>query len=274
MVAPRFSIIVPTYNRPGYLRQALESVLSQTIVDFECIVVDDASPMPARVPEDARIRLVRLPHNNGPAVARNAGLAEARGRSIVFLDDDDLYTPDRLALALSGLTRAPIAVCWSRSLGAPMGNARSLEGNVRDVILNTGIPHLGTTAVDRAVVPQFDERFLAAEDVEWWLRLAHRASVTTAPRLGYIIRRHPGDRHIIDFSARLRCRLMLLDVYHDYFSAHPRAAAFQWKRVGLLAARVGDHRLAGEAYKMAFRLAPGLSGLWHLVQTAARGRST
>jgi glycosyltransferase involved in cell wall biosynthesis len=274
MPTPQFSIIIPTCNRPEYLREALVSVLAQTIADFECIVIDDASAVPAQIPDDARIRLIRLPSNGGPAVARNAGLEEARGCFIVFLDDDDLYTRDRLALTLTGLTRAPVAVCWCRFLEAPMGQVRLLEGDISDVILNAGTPHLGTAAIDRTIAPRFDERFWAAEDVEWWLRITQRVRVTTVPQIGYLIRRHSGDRYLIDYPARIRCRQMLLDAYDGYFRAHPTAAAFQWKRIGLMASRVGDHRLASEAYKTAFRLAPGLSGLWHLVQTAARGRST
>jgi glycosyltransferase involved in cell wall biosynthesis len=111
---PLFSIIVPAYGRPQLLAEALGSVLAQTIQDFECIVVDDASPSPVDVPDDPRIRLVRREMNGGLPAARNTGLQHASGRYVVFLDDDDLFTPERLSLGLDVLDQSPLSICWAR----------------------------------------------------------------------------------------------------------------------------------------------------------------
>ncbi|MBI4259617.1 MAG: glycosyltransferase family 2 protein, partial [Actinobacteria bacterium] len=105
VATPLFSVIVPTHGRPAYLAEALASVAAQTIEDWEAVVVDDASPEPVEVPDDPRFRLVRRDENGGPGAARNSGLAAATGRYIAFLDDDDLFTPDRLEVALEGLQR-------------------------------------------------------------------------------------------------------------------------------------------------------------------------
>ena len=104
---PLFSVIVPTYQRPPFLLEALDSVRRQTIESFECIVVDDGSPEPVRLANDDRVRLVRRPINGGVAAARNTGIDHARGRYITFLDDDDVYTPTRLALAVN------ISLSWT-----------------------------------------------------------------------------------------------------------------------------------------------------------------
>ncbi|EHN72915.1 glycosyl transferase, partial [Streptomyces coelicoflavus ZG0656] len=99
---PRFSVIVPAYQVQAYLHACLESVLAQSYPDFEVIVVDDCSPdaCGAIADEfaalDPRVRVVRLPHNEGLGPARNAGTERARGDYLVFLDGDDTLTPHAL----------------------------------------------------------------------------------------------------------------------------------------------------------------------------------
>ncbi len=268
MTVPLFSVIVPTYARPDFLSAALQSLLAQTVEDFECIVVDDAGPELAEVPDDSRIRLVRRSSNGGPAAARNTGLRLARGRYVVFLDDDDLYTPERLATALDALQQqTPVSVCWIRYIHTPPGSNRLLAGNVQDTILEGRPPHLGTVAVERAVAPLFDERFIAAEDAEWWLRLAQMAVVTTIPRIGYLFRMHTMPRHLITVPARIEGRHLLLRLHAAYFAEHPRAAAYQWKRIGLLASMRGDYALARVAFRRSLTLSPQLKTLGHLVNS-------
>jgi len=91
----RFSVVMPVFNRAKYLRQAIDSVLSQTFTDYELIAVDDGS-----TDESAeilrsygnRIKVVRQA-NQGPEVARNTGVALAQGEYIAFLDSDDIFFP-------------------------------------------------------------------------------------------------------------------------------------------------------------------------------------
>lgn len=95
----RVSIIIPLYNKAPYVRRALDSIAVQTFADFEAIVVDDGSTDDgAAIVEsytDARFRLIRQA-NAGPGAARNAGLAQARGEFIAFLDADDEWLPNYL----------------------------------------------------------------------------------------------------------------------------------------------------------------------------------
>src|SRR5688572_26204040 len=114
MDTPLFSVVIPTYARPEFLRLALQSVLAQTVQDFEALVVDDGAPGTVQLPNDRRLRLVRRSSNGGPAAARNTGLALARGQYVTFLDDDDLFTPDRLEIGLHGVREVPVATCWIR----------------------------------------------------------------------------------------------------------------------------------------------------------------
>lgn len=99
---PRFSVIVPAYKVQAYLQESLESVLSQSYPDLELIAVDDASPdacgsiMDDYAARDPRVTAVHLAHNLGPGPARNAGLAQATGDYLVFLDGDDTLAPGAL----------------------------------------------------------------------------------------------------------------------------------------------------------------------------------
>lgn len=95
----KVSIIIPLYNKAPYVRRALDSISAQTFADFEVIVVDDGSTdggaaIVADYP-DPRFRLVHQP-NAGPGAARNAGIAQARGEFIAFLDADDAWLPKYL----------------------------------------------------------------------------------------------------------------------------------------------------------------------------------
>jgi len=95
----RFSILMPVYNRERYVRQAVESVLSQTFTDFEVFAIDDGSTDgSAEILKSFgnRIKLIQQ-RNQGPEVARNAGAALAQGEYLAFLDSDDFLFPSALA---------------------------------------------------------------------------------------------------------------------------------------------------------------------------------
>ncbi|MGW5608979.1 bifunctional glycosyltransferase/CDP-glycerol:glycerophosphate glycerophosphotransferase [Streptomyces sp. NPDC003753] len=99
---PRFSVIVPAYKVQAYLEECLTSVLEQSFTDVEVIAVDDSSPdacgaiIDEFAARDTRVRPLHLPRNVGPGPARNAGLKEARGDYLLFLDGDDTLTPHAL----------------------------------------------------------------------------------------------------------------------------------------------------------------------------------
>jgi glycosyltransferase involved in cell wall biosynthesis len=107
------------FNAAPYVAAAIRSVLAQDWTDFEFIIVDDASTDGTReilrdlAAADRRIRLLRHESNKGLSVARNLGIAEAKGEWVAFLDADDLYSPDMLRLALAaGRARGAGMVLW------------------------------------------------------------------------------------------------------------------------------------------------------------------
>lgn len=100
------SIILPIYNGSRYLKQALDSVRSQTYADFECLCIDDGSSdnsadiVRGFAAEDSRFRLIQQ-SNQGVAASRNRGLRESKGQYITFLDQDDVFSPELLEKLLS-----------------------------------------------------------------------------------------------------------------------------------------------------------------------------
>ena len=178
---PSVSVILPTYQRRELVRRAVASVLAQGYRDFELIVIDDGSTDGTRealAGVDERIRYEWQP-NRGVAAARNAGLRLARGRIVAFLDSDDRWLPEHLALLVEALDENPETVlAWSAQVsgddrppgGAGMGRhpfPRLLVGNF------VGGP-TGVGAHRNAVVNagEFDERLRIAEDSDLWLRVA------------------------------------------------------------------------------------------------------
>jgi len=99
---PLVSVIIPVYNGETYLAEAIDSVLAQTLRDFELIVVDDGSQdgsvdiLEGYVKRDRRVRLLRHESNRGKADARNTGIAVARGQYVAMMDCDDVSLPERL----------------------------------------------------------------------------------------------------------------------------------------------------------------------------------
>lgn len=96
------SIITPAYKAAAYVGETIVSVVDQTYIDWEMLIVDDCSPDDTRevvrdwCAKDTRIKLICQEKNGGPAVARNAALETAEGRWIAFLDSDDVWMPKKL----------------------------------------------------------------------------------------------------------------------------------------------------------------------------------
>lgn len=100
---PKISVIVPVYKAERYLERCVRSILSQTMTDFELILVDDASPDTSGslcdqlARSDSRVVVIHKPRNDGASAARNTGLDTARGTYVTFCDCDDMVSPSWLA---------------------------------------------------------------------------------------------------------------------------------------------------------------------------------
>ena len=112
---PLVSVVIPTYNRAALLADALASVDAQvgtgSLFEVEIVVVDDASSdeTAAVVQRHPSVRYIRHSTNRGGSAARNTGIAASTGSLIAFLDDDDLWLPNKLALQVPVLQAHPEA---------------------------------------------------------------------------------------------------------------------------------------------------------------------
>lgn len=270
---PAFSVVIGTYNRPVWLREAVASVLAQD-VDVECVVVDDGGTVELDVPCDPRVRVIRHEQNRGLAAALNTGLDACRGEFVTFLDDDDRFAPGRLSSTVDAVGRADVVICWHARIEGDVPRAwnKRWEGNVYDTILDSWAPAKGALVMRRADVPRFDTDYLALEDLEWLLRVTQDRTVTTVARVGYLVRQHATARHLNGPLARVHFGERLLEDRRDYFTTHRAAAAFRWYMLGCLAMQLGDRGYARRAFVRSFSRNPNPRRLANYA--LAIGRST
>jgi glycosyltransferase involved in cell wall biosynthesis len=189
---PAVSVLIPTYQRRRFVARAVRSVLAQTFQDFELIVVDDGSTdgtEEALRGLDPRLRYKWQP-NGGAAAARNAGIRLARGEIIAFLDSDDRWLRNHLAVVTGMLARYPEAVlactCPRFRIAGhqKVEEARLVDGLPLQFAENAVGYHSCVAARREALlaVGGFDERLIVMEGRELFLRLAARGPFSLLQR--------------------------------------------------------------------------------------------
>ncbi|NDJ62769.1 MAG: glycosyltransferase, partial [Chloroflexi bacterium] len=201
---PTVSVIIPTYNRAQLAREAVESVLAQTYQDFEIIVVDDGSTddtAEVLAAYSDRIRYIRQ-DNSGVSAARNHGMRLARGSYIAFLDSDDLFLPNKLAVQVSYFEDHPnVAMTYTAYISVdenlqPLNThpAREYPGGHKEMLIACTIA-TPTVMFRRSILDAlepFDEHMHLAEDIDLWVRIATRYAFATIQEPLTYVRIHSG----------------------------------------------------------------------------------
>ncbi len=209
-VCPKVSVVVPCYNNTLFVRQSVESVLSQDYPNIEVIVVDDGST------DDSiaklaifgnRIRVIQQP-NQGPAAARNRGIRHATGEFIAFNDSDDLWLPGKVSAQVSYLLRHPEFIAcfcsfevWDGKSALPeaaVGHQSSAISIIPEAtgwlylkLLKESVIHTITIMIRREIVTEvgfFNESLRIGEDHEYWLRLSRRGKMAKLDHLSALYR--------------------------------------------------------------------------------------
>lgn len=175
--SPLVSVIIPVYNTAAFLATAVESVLAQTYQPLEIIVIDDGS-----TDESAQVARqfgdkVRYLHqlNQGPAAARNQGIALARGELLAFLDADDWWHPHKLQCQVAHFAQQPdlgYVLCHMRT---QIEAAATWPAALNQAHYQNEPPCFLPSAllVRRSIFDQigpFDERYRYSDDADWFLR--------------------------------------------------------------------------------------------------------
>jgi Glycosyl transferase family 2 len=278
---PHVSVILPTYQRRELVQRAVASVLAQSYRDFELIVVDDGSTDgtgEALAALGDAIRYTWQP-NRGPAAARNAGLRLARGSIVAFLDSDDRWLPDHLAVMTETLARNPAAVLVSTCPRFRIGG-RELPRNAclvdhRDSLIgaeSAGWPSCTAARTeDVRAVGGFNEALRAAEDSDLFVRLARRGPFVTLQRRTLLRQRTVGsvsDRarragHYLE-AAAISSKALVAELERggdsDSETLLEQAKGAAQLAAALRALSEADEATARSALAEACRLLPRLSG--------------
>lgn len=192
MKTPSVSIIILTHNHEAYVKEAVESALSQKgdEFDLEIIAVDDYSndntwTQLLKLSQEHDFTAIKTPGNVGPSAARNLALKQAKGDWINFLDGDDYFLPHKIATQLKSLKKHPkAAVCYTDCLiklgkkieDNPLSRIwPPAQGQIYTHLLlrNCIALHAGLIKGDLAKQYKFDELLWTAEDYDFWLRISH-----------------------------------------------------------------------------------------------------
>lgn len=207
---PSVSVIIPSFNRAGYIAKTLQSALGQSYKDKEIIVIDDGSTdntYEAIRPYLDKIIYYKNKTNGGPPVARNLGLKLAKGRYIAFLDSDDLWLPGKLDIQVEYLDRNEEIGLLFTDMEIFQEDDKGHKIIVETVRLENNdlsfaslfrcnfIPTL-TVMFRRECIEKvglFDESMEIAEDYEMWLRIRRFYEFGHIPRVLAKYRLHEGN---------------------------------------------------------------------------------
>jgi glycosyltransferase involved in cell wall biosynthesis len=232
-MAPDVTVVVPTYNAPPFIDEALRSIMGQTFSDFACVIVDDGSTddtvqrVTALIADDGRFRIVRQA-NAGTSSARNRGAVETRSELLAFFDQDDRWDPCFLESVVSAFEDpcVPAAHCvaqgitrqgdlqgdfadWSRRrqqardgrlVPAPDGPTTFESLVTAPCVVSPGAGMIRRRSFDR--VGGFDGAIRMCEDWDLWIRLARLGDLAFVNEVLFFYRQHGKNAHVHDSISR------------------------------------------------------------------------
>jgi glycosyltransferase involved in cell wall biosynthesis len=214
-VQPRVSIVLPSFNRLKFLRSAIDSVFAQTFTDWELIVADDGSDEATcsyleTLVERGGVKVLHLPHSGNPGAVRNAACGVAGGEYIAFLDSDDVWHPQKLALQVASLDSHRDRG-WGHTAFAVIDESGNLltgerarwwpacEGWIlKGLIKMESVIAIPTVIVRRQLLERsggFDTRQRMCEDYDLWLRLAGLSEIDGVHDTLAFVRSHQEHFH-------------------------------------------------------------------------------
>ena len=261
--SPFFSVVIPTYRRLGLLPDALRSLATQTMRDFEVLVVDDDPAQSAKelVEGFTELSVRYLPNDNarGGSGARNTGAFAATGEWVAFLDDDDIWLPHKLAAVKTLITESAdpqLALVYSGhekydferraviSTYEPKVRGQALK----QLLYKNYVGGMSVAVVRRDLLVRLgglDARFLALQDMELYVRLAQNGAIDFVDDSLVRIRSSSRERITLDPEKKLQGARLFAEKYDDLITADP-------KLHHRAASRVLTFAVAARRYDIAF----------------------
>lgn len=278
--SPRFSVVLPTRDRPHRLRAAVESVLDQTYRNFDLWIVDDGSRSEAReacrrLATDARVRVIRNDRSRGPAAARNLGIRASSGEFVAFIDDDCQWHPERLERidrfirsrdTVPGYVATQTVMCTS---GPPVRYTIDPVLPAWEPPWRVGVPMIVARRDVLTAIDGFDERLPRAHDWDLAVRLVeHTEWALLAEPLVWA---EELEGLSTDPAKLRRASAMLLEKYGRR-SPVSRAMTVRFHRAFAHKILIRGHRWEGvKHYWLATRLSPLAPRNWATLLLALSG---
>jgi len=274
---PKVSVIVPTYNRGYIVRQAINSILAQTLTDIEVLVVDDGSTDDTKqvveLIKDARIKYF-YKENGGVSSARNFGLSKVRGEYVAFLDSDDIWPKEFLRATTETLDKNPdFGLAYTATtLRLPDGReeaddiSRCLSGRITAHLFKHSTIWPSAVVIRRSELQDFwfDEALKVCEDSDAFLRLSARTKFMFVPDI-IVKRKWSQDSHsVAAYLESSYIRILSLERFchrHRYdklvsISVRRKKLGHCYRRAGQRHRRRGYRRAAICLLKRAIRYKP------------------
>lgn len=190
---PKIAIIIPCFNQGDYLAEALDSVIEQSLKDWECIIVDDGSTDKSAeiaklyVQKDKRISYI-YQDNSGPSAARNKGVEQTTAPLLFFLDADNMILSNFLKRGVDYMNLHPNTVLYNAKaeyFGMQKGEFKLHYSSYKDLLVSNSIDCACVVhRTDFNRIGGFDEQLRGYEDWEFFIRLLyHQDRIYTEPTL-------------------------------------------------------------------------------------------
>lgn len=246
---PKVTVLMPVFNGSSYLKEAIESILTQTFTDFEFLIIDDGSTDNSfeiiSSYSDSRIRLVRNPQNFGLVFTLNRGIDLSLGMYIARMDCDDVSLPMRLEKQVAYMDEHPdVGVCssWVKIIGDSLHSVWDYPVSSEVIkcwlLFESVLPHPSAvlrTAAFRDNNLYYESSFMHAEDYRLWVRAASNMSLANIGEVLLLYRVHSSNVGTVHSSeqaaAAFRIRmwqLAELGIVPDSGDADIHQAISQW----------------------------------------------